>query len=155
MQSAQHERSIPRNAHQRKDRTLRFMPPDSIRKARRRAALEVLIAEAGGVTALQDLTGTPKSHFSAITSGRRGVGDALAAKLEDAMNMPPGWMDRDLSGLTARAVRLASLWDAMPDGLEKERAYAVTVTLTSGDLRDQQPTQAPRPAPIRAPRLVK
>jgi phage repressor protein C with HTH and peptisase S24 domain len=68
--------------------------PESLRRRRRRLALEILIKEAGGVTSLEDLTGTPKSHFSAITAGRRGVGDELQAKLERVLEKPPGWMDR-------------------------------------------------------------
>lgn len=139
MQCAQHLASIAHNAYQHKRCTLLGVANDSTRQARRRAALEILIAEAGGVTALQERTGTPKSHFSAITSGRRGVGDALAAKLEDVMGRPPGWMDRDLGGLSPRALRIATLWDAMPEGVEKERAYAVSLTLMSGDLRDALP----------------
>jgi phage repressor protein C with HTH and peptisase S24 domain len=52
-----------------------------------------LLAEAGGPTQVELETGTPKSHLSAITGGRRGVGDELAAKLEAAYNKPTGWFD--------------------------------------------------------------
>ena len=38
-------------------------------------------------------TGTPKSHFSAMTGGKRGLGDALAAKLEGIYGKPAGWFD--------------------------------------------------------------
>jgi SOS-response transcriptional repressor LexA len=68
---------------------------ESLRHKRRRASLELLIEEAGGQTNLAAIAGTPKSHLSAIKAGRRGVGDDLAAKLESAMDKPPGWMDRD------------------------------------------------------------
>jgi hypothetical protein len=55
--------------------------------------LQALIAEAGGTTALADLSGTPKSHISAMSSGAKGIGDTLADKFEQVMNKPRGWMD--------------------------------------------------------------
>lgn len=155
MQSAQHGASIAHTAYRRKRSTLRIVATDSIRQARRRAALQILIDEAGGVTALEDLTGTPKSHFSAIMGGRRGVGDALAAKLEKATGRPAGWMDRDTGGLTPKARRIGELWDAMFEGLEKEKAYAVALTLMSGDTRDTPIALPPLPAPSPAQQPVK
>ena len=65
----------------------------SRRHANRRARLAQLVQEAGGGTALAVKVGTPKSHISAIQAGARGIGDALAAKLERKCEKPEGWMD--------------------------------------------------------------
>lgn len=68
---------------------------DSPRHRRRRLNLLALIAEEGGVTSLARLVGTPKSHLSAMSTGERGMGDALAAKIEEKCGKPPGWLDAD------------------------------------------------------------
>ena len=59
-----------------------------------------LIAEAGSADALARRSGTSSSYLSQIRSGRewapgrvRQVGDRLAAKLEQAMDKPSGWMN--------------------------------------------------------------
>lgn len=69
---------------------------DSPRQRNRRAQLQKLIEEAGNASDLARLTGTPKTHISAILAGRRGIGDQLAAKLETKMGKPEGWMDQVL-----------------------------------------------------------
>lgn len=57
-------------------------------------ALEHLVAGAGSARELSNkLRDTPDSHISALRAGKRGIGDALAAKLERAMGKPSGWMD--------------------------------------------------------------
>lgn len=66
---------------------------DSPRQTNRRAQLQKLIAEAGTAADLSRLTGTPKTHISAILAGRRGIGDQLAAKWEKLMDKPSGWID--------------------------------------------------------------
>ncbi len=43
--------------------------------------------------------GTPKTHVSALLAGKRGIGDALAAKLERKCEKPEGWMDQS-GGMT-------------------------------------------------------
>ena len=62
--------------------------------------LELLVAEAGSAVALARLAKTNESYLSQIrrqlTTPKgtpRGVGDSLAAKLEQAMGKPHGWMD--------------------------------------------------------------
>ena len=62
--------------------------------------LERLVAEAGSAVALARLAQTSDSYLSQIrnqlTTAKgtpRGVGDGLAAKLEQAMGKPNGWMD--------------------------------------------------------------
>ena len=69
---------------------------ESPRKKRRRLRLEQLLLEFGGAAQVARESGTPKSHFSAMTSGARGLGDALAAKLESIYNKPLGWFDLPL-----------------------------------------------------------
>ena len=67
---------------------------DSPRQNQRRAQLLRLIEEAGHAADLARISGTPKTHLSAIVAGRRGIGDQLAAKLESVMGKPAGWMDQ-------------------------------------------------------------
>jgi len=62
--------------------------------------LEVLVAEAGSASALARLTNTNESYISQIRNQLttpkgtpRGVGDELAARLEQGMGKPIGWMD--------------------------------------------------------------
>lgn len=66
------------------------------RVQRRLHWLKVLVAEGGGPTSVGAAVGTPPSHISAMTAGRRGVGDALADSLESAFGRPNGWMDRPI-----------------------------------------------------------
>lgn len=66
---------------------------ESPRKRRRRQRLELLLQEFGGAAQVARESGTPKSHFSALSNGARGLGDALAEKLETIYNKPPGWFD--------------------------------------------------------------
>jgi hypothetical protein len=73
---------------------------DSPRQNQRRAQLQKLIEEAGHAADLSRLSGTPKTHLSAILAGRRGIGDQLAAKLEAVMGKPAGWMDQAAIAVT-------------------------------------------------------
>lgn len=74
----------------------RMNESESPRKRRRRQRLELLLQEFGGAAQVARETGTPKSHFSAMASGVRGLGDMLAAKLEQIYNKPAGWFDLPL-----------------------------------------------------------
>ncbi len=69
--------------------------------------LETLVSEAGSALKLAKLAGTNSSYLSQVRHQRmtesgtpRGVGDALAEKLEMGMGKPPGWLDEphDLDG---------------------------------------------------------
>lgn len=72
------------------------MANDSPRQTRRRANLKALLGEDVGAQAqLADEIGTPRSHLSAILASRRGVGDTLAAKIEQHFGKPAGWLDSD------------------------------------------------------------
>jgi transcriptional regulator with XRE-family HTH domain len=69
------------------------MTNGSPRQTRRRENLRTLIEQNGGQAQVALEIGTPKSHLSAILAGRRGVGDALAQKIEQHFALPPGWLD--------------------------------------------------------------
>lgn len=71
------------------------------RVQRRLHWLKVLVAAGGGPTSVGAAVGTPPSHISAMTAGRRGVGDALADSLENAFGRPNGWMDMPIPGVEA------------------------------------------------------
>lgn len=69
------------------------MAISSLRHQIRKSNLEQLVKDFGGAVALAKLICTQKSHMSAMLSGARGVGDALAARLEKKCEKDPGWMD--------------------------------------------------------------
>lgn len=114
---------------------------ESPRRARRRQSLVVLIAEIGDAATLARESGTPKSHISAILSGRRGVGDDLAAKWENLYEKSPGWFDREHvtkpSSLTI-ASEPAAAYDAVPPPELVIRQYETGGSMGVGlILRDQ------------------
>jgi hypothetical protein len=94
------------------------MTNGSPRQTRRRENLRSLIDQNGGQAQVALEIGTPKSHLSAILAGRRGVGDALAQKIEQHFALPPGWMDSsdaeglppDVSGMLAEMNTLPPKW---------------------------------------------
>lgn len=73
---------------------LKMKKDESPRRARRRVRLGELISEVGSATQLANESGTPKSHVSAMLSGARGLGDAMAEKFEMLYAKPPGWFDQ-------------------------------------------------------------
>lgn len=92
-----------------KPRKVRRPPKDpSLRRLVRKARLKEAIGLAGGVTELADLIGTPKSHISAMQHGARGVGDDLAARIEKALDRPPGWMDLQPQIIGSEQARFAA-----------------------------------------------
>lgn len=105
--------------------------------------LQTLIDEAGSTTALADLSGTPKSHISAMVHGARGVGDALADKLEQVMNKPRGWMDSTQqtspSDLDWRTLAML-IADQCPDHLLREQLllFCSKVDGEAGRLRQKR-----------------
>ena len=82
---------------------------ESPRRLRRRLRLQELLGEFGGAAQVARESGTPKSHFSAMISGSRGLGDGLAAKLEDLYGKPAGWFDENVSASMAEPQTTASL----------------------------------------------
>lgn len=99
------------------------MAYDSPRQLKRRENLRRLLVENGGQAQVALEVGTPKSHFSAILAGRRGLGDELASKLERHFEKPAGWMDSDLTDQAA-----------LP---EEVGAMAAEVSALPPDLRDR------------------
>ena len=85
---------------------------DSPRQNLRRAQLQKLIEEAGHAADLSRISGTPKTHLSAILAGRRGIGDQLAAKLEHVMGKPAGWMDQMAGAAAAYPAATATVLEA-------------------------------------------
>lgn len=70
-------------------------------KENRYANLLLLIEEAGSMPRLEERTGITANYLrqiknkNAIQNGKpKGIGDKIAAKLEDGMNKPRGWLDQ-------------------------------------------------------------
>lgn len=94
------------------------MTNGSPRQVRRRENLRKLIGEEAGAQAQLALDiGTPKSHLSAILAGRRGVGDALAQKIEEHFGLPAGMLDSDpaADGYPAEVTDIAAQIAALPN----------------------------------------
>lgn len=106
------------------------------RKKRRRLRLELLLREFGGAAQVARETGTPKSHISAMTSGARGLGDALAAKLEGIYNKPEGWFDEPLELLIEAAPQpvVAQGIDLAPMPAEGAPAIHVPLLANAGSM---------------------
>lgn len=66
------------------------------RLARRQHWLKVLVSEHGGPAKVGAEIATPPSHVSAMIAGTRGVGDALADRIEEAFDKPNGWLDQPI-----------------------------------------------------------
>lgn len=97
----------------------------------RRENFEKLIAEAGSVAELARRSGYDKPAYlyqvraeKERSNGKQlQIGRRMAAKLEQGMNKPAGWMDTDGNGKTA--VRLQAVAAATNDGIQ-----TVTLALT-------------------------
>lgn len=63
----------------------------------------MLLAEFGGPAQVARESGTPKSHFSAMSAAKRGLGDDLAEKLETLYNKPAGWFDQPVGDVNVVA----------------------------------------------------
>jgi hypothetical protein len=100
---------------------------DSPRQNQRRAQLRQLIEEAGQAADLSRLSGTPKTHLSAILAGRRGIGDQLAAKLEAVMGKPAGWMDQAAVTSPGYSAAAATVLHAREPGPQADEELAVAL----------------------------
>jgi hypothetical protein len=98
------------------------MKISTARHLRRKAKLDLLVAEIGSASELAALVDTPKSHISALQAGKRGVGDKLAAKMESATGKAAGWMDEpfETPQLSQEALAFASLYMTL-DEVERKR----------------------------------
>lgn len=96
------------------------MPADSFRHSVRRSNLELVLGMplVGGPTNLARLLGRPKmkAHLSNARSGKRGIGDDLAAAIELAADLPRGWMDQQhpVAGEPAQSYAVAQLSSHQP-----------------------------------------
>ncbi|MBF0625797.1 MAG: hypothetical protein HQL82_13440 [Magnetococcales bacterium] len=97
-----------------------------VREIRRRN-LQSLVQKHGGQKALSNLVPpTSSGHISQMFNGTRGMGSAVARRIEKCLNRPHGWMDQPHDQETALAVRqiweqggLESL-DPHPDKVDRE-----------------------------------
>ena len=86
----------------------------SPRHLNRRARLLELVKQHGSATKVAAAVGTPKSHLSALMAGDRGLGDELAARLETAHYLPPGWFDvPSVQMTTTKAQAIAAMFDTL------------------------------------------
>lgn len=107
---------------------------ESPRKKRRRQRLELLLREFGGAAQVARESGTPKSHFSAITSGARGVGDALAAKLESIYAKPEGWFDLPIEATDTSSAAPPAASNVAPAPAPGELAVRVPLLANAGSM---------------------
>lgn len=102
-------------------------------RAIRRANLLLLIREKGSIAQVARDSNTSEKYLSQIVNrvvqvrGRepRGVGDALAEKLERGCGKPAGWMDQDHSDepvkeASAYDEQVLALWDTLFDDQRTE-----------------------------------
>lgn len=117
---------------------------DSPRQVRRRAKLKSLVGDDAGAQAqLARDVQTPRSHLSAILAGRRGIGDALAAKIERAREKPAGWFDVEEdtpAAFSPEVAQLAQAIDALPPAWRGEAVEMCTKIV--GWLRDKDQRSA-------------
>ena len=67
----------------------------SPRQQRRRARLAAFFRDVATAAEVAQEIGTPASYLSAILGGSRGLGDAVAAKIEKAYELGEGWFDAE------------------------------------------------------------
>lgn len=124
------------------------MTNGSPRQLRRRANLRKLIGEESGAQAQLALgIGTPKSHLSAILAGRRGIGDALAQKIEHHFSLPAGMLDSDpeMDDYPAEVGDVAAQIAALPD---KQRDWVLRTVRDAIELARETITNGLGDSPV-------
>lgn len=131
------------------------------RQIRRAARLKTLIEEVGGFTRAEADTGTPRSHLSAIVAGRRGLGDALAAKIERRYKKPAGWFDQADDGWPFRNISVERylaltpedrIWvESKLDSAIAEREELAREEATSKRLGETPPIAGHQPSATKGP----
>jgi hypothetical protein len=71
--------------------------------ATRRAQLQTLIADAGGVAPVADRIGKDRTQVSQWNTGHRSISETSARHIERCLRKPPGWLD-GAAGLLAPAL---------------------------------------------------
>ena len=89
----------------------------------RRRNLIMLTAARGAKIALTHAANLTSSRISLMTSGRKPVSDPFAQAIEQALGLPPGWLDVP----QARGTVPQSVWDVLgPPPSTTEGASAIT-----------------------------
>jgi transcriptional regulator with XRE-family HTH domain len=88
------------------------------RQQRRRARLAALFRDVATAAEVAQEIGTPASYLSAILSGSRGLGDAVAAKIERAYELGEGWFDAE-EALPLSTDLLEKVKSLQPEELER------------------------------------
>ena len=111
---------------------------NSPRQENRRRQLRALIDEVGDAAELARLSGTPRSHISAILAvpPRRGIGDALADKWETQFDKPPGWFDLP-TPFDENASNLSETAQTLAQRLSQAQQMIPPQRIHWGDLMDE------------------
>lgn len=75
----------------------------------RRERFRSLMQAFGGPKKLADALESKDTHLIAISKGRRGIGDALATKIESVCDVPFGWMDQPNSDIPSAIHEIGAL----------------------------------------------
>lgn len=99
----------------------------------RRSNLQAAIEKVGGKQVeLERLTGTPANYFSQVLSEKtqRRMGDAVARKIERALDLPVGWMDQVMginTDLSPKAQEVGRKFDELPESTQAKVAHYIDV----------------------------
>jgi hypothetical protein len=119
------------------------MRVSSLRHLRRKHwANELLQLVGGNVAEMARQIETPRTHLSALLSGSKGIGDALAAKMEAAFDRPAGWLDREVftgeaaesHGTETRADKSAAGDALLAHSVSQRAAIVIPKTIVWEDL---------------------
>lgn len=61
----------------------------------RKSNLKTLIKQIGTQRVLAETCGLAPAHVSQMVTGNRSMGDEVARRIEDSLNLDYGWMDTD------------------------------------------------------------
>lgn len=116
--------------------------------------LRSLLDEFGGdLTKLSEKAGTSYDNLWQILNGTllpsgkpRGIGDELAARLEEAGEKPSGWMDRNHE-LSDEAMAIAELFSRLPKKRQQELAPIIRAAIgphvSDGEVEEKMPVTKP------------
>lgn len=100
----------------------------------RRARLELLVDQYGSLAAVARKAGVVENYLSQIRTGHRGLGHKVAADIEGALGLEPGWMSRPPDDAETRAVKEQAA-DYISD-VKLQRVIAAWGSLTSSQKDD-------------------
>jgi hypothetical protein len=105
---------------------------ESLRRKRRRERLIWLFQHVAKAAEVAIAVNTPSTYLSAIAAGDRGLGDALAEKIENEYELGSGWFDRDEQ-------KPAPAPSQGPDGDYRIHEYAAAGAMGHGLVLEAQP----------------